>query len=298
MHVRAVREVAIRPEVGVTERLEVRDSGRPEARLLRRREAEEELGSVRDEAGASDAGGKCHLLGQPHPAVETSAHEPPPNARDLEHAAEVIEQRLRTDRDVVENVASEDDGDVICLGDIDSGSLGSESRPRARVRASCVDADARRSSGRCRSASRNEALEVRKSQATVAPRPAGVELEALVEPPECVLELRTGLSRITGPLGHAHSGRDHLVMERRYEHLDAVVADHPDPVQKVLLSEARACRQPCRRCRQLVDQLVDTGCGESRRGGSAADELLAGQPHSRSGAAPVRACASFDRGAR
>ena len=55
MHVRAVREVAIGPEVGVTERLEVRDSGRPEARLLRRREAEEELGSVRDEAGASDS---------------------------------------------------------------------------------------------------------------------------------------------------------------------------------------------------------------------------------------------------
>ena len=86
----------------------------------------------------------------------------------------------------------------------------------------------------------NEALEVRKSPGHRHAEAGGRRLEALVEPPECVLELRTGLSQITGPLGHAHSGRDHLVMERRYEHLDAVVADHPDPVQKVLLSEARA----------------------------------------------------------
>ena len=54
VHVRAVAEVVAAAEVDVAERLEVRDRAGSHPGLLRRGEAEEELGRVRDQVGARD----------------------------------------------------------------------------------------------------------------------------------------------------------------------------------------------------------------------------------------------------
>ena len=64
VHVRAVTEVVAAAEVDVAERLEVRDRARPHAGLLRRGEAEEQLGRVRDQVGARNLRGLCELLRQ------------------------------------------------------------------------------------------------------------------------------------------------------------------------------------------------------------------------------------------
>ena len=88
----AAVEVAV-AQVDEPERLVVRDQRRPEPRLLRRGEAEEELGGVRDEVGAGDAGRHRHPLRQALLAPEPSAREAAPDARRTEDA-EVVEDRL------------------------------------------------------------------------------------------------------------------------------------------------------------------------------------------------------------
>src|SRR4029450_1260310 len=97
--------------------LEVRDSGRTEPRLLRRREAEEKLGRVRDELGAGNSRGERHLLRQALPAVEATAHEPAADARELEGVAHVVEDLRRDGLDVVAAVAAKEEGDVVLLED-------------------------------------------------------------------------------------------------------------------------------------------------------------------------------------
>ena len=134
VHVRPVSEVAARAEVGVPERLQVRDPGRTVTRLLRGGEAEEELGTVGDELRPVDARRDSHLLREARPAVEPAADEPLPDARDGEEAAQVVEERLRARRDVLERVAPEEDGEVVRLEPRRlRGRSGTGSRPRARA---------------------------------------------------------------------------------------------------------------------------------------------------------------------
>ena len=114
-------------------------------------------------------------------------------------------------------------------------------------------------------------------------------LEPLVEPAQCILERLSGLPELRRRLANTQCRRDDLMVERRNEHLDAVVERDTDPIQEMLLGSDGPGRDPHRRCSQLVDELVDAGRGERRRCGGAADELLPGQPHARSGAAAVRA---------
>ena len=115
MHVGPVREVPRSAEIGVAEGLDVRDLRRAEPCLLRRREAEEELRSVRNEIGSGDACGESHLLRQAGATVEASSDEPLADARDLEETAQIVEDRRCTVGDVVERVAAEQDGDVVRL---------------------------------------------------------------------------------------------------------------------------------------------------------------------------------------
>ena len=115
MHVRPVREVPRSAEVGVAEGLDVRDLRRAEPSLLRGRETKEELRSVRNEIGPGDACGDSHLLWKAGTTVEASTDEPLANARDLEETAQLVEDRVCTDGDVVERVAAEQDGDVVRL---------------------------------------------------------------------------------------------------------------------------------------------------------------------------------------
>src|SRR5581483_2752064 len=84
VHVRAVDEVVAAAEVDVAERLEVRDLARPHPRLLRRGEAEEELGGVRDQVRAGNLRRERHLLRQRRLPIEADAGEATEDARELE----------------------------------------------------------------------------------------------------------------------------------------------------------------------------------------------------------------------
>ena len=237
-----VREVAVGPEVGVAERLEVRDLRRAEARLLRRREAEEQLRAVGDEVGTRRAAPPAPSASAgPMPPSNPPPDEALPDARHSEQAAQVVEERRRSVGDVVEDVAAEQHGDVVLLEQRRfAGRSGTGSRLRARgpglprLRRTAVEREMPLG------LRGHEALEVRKPPGHRHAEAGGRRLEALVEPPERVLELRAGLPRARRRSADAQRRRDDLVVERRHEHLDAVVADDPDPVQKVLLGEARA----------------------------------------------------------
>jgi hypothetical protein len=113
MHVRAFAEVA-RPEIDVAERLEVDDLARAQALRLRRREAEEELGGVRDQLGTWNACGQRHLLRQAAASFEAAASEALANRRDVEEI-EFVEERLRSIGDMVEVVAPKQYRQVVLL---------------------------------------------------------------------------------------------------------------------------------------------------------------------------------------
>ena len=199
MHVRAVREVAVGAEVGVAERLEVRDLRRPEPRLLRRREAEEELGSVRDEVGALGfAAASAICFGQPR---SPPSNPPPTNPFRMlvtsEQAAEIVEDRRRTlPRCGRGRRCGATTATSFCSSRVVSGSLGNliaSSSTRTglpRLRRTAVE---RKMPLGLRG---NEALEVRKPPGHRHAEAGGRGLEALVEPPECVLELRAGLPQL------------------------------------------------------------------------------------------------------
>ena len=174
---RAVREVAVGAEVDVAERLEVRDLRRAEPRLLRRREAEEELRTVGDEVGALDrAAASAICFGRPDAAVEAAAREALADARHAEQAVQIVEERRRSRGDVVEDVAAQQHGDVVLLEQRRLRVAREADRVLEHAHRSLPRAaDARRSSGRCRSAcAGTKRSKYGSPQATVTPRPAGV----------------------------------------------------------------------------------------------------------------------------
>ena len=179
-----------------------------------------------------------------------------------------------------------------CSRSVVSGSLGNRIASSSTRTGVFRVSDARRSSGRCRSAARARSAGSRSPQATVTPRPAGVGSKRWSSRRSAFSSSGAGLPELGLRLADTERRGDDLVVERRHEHLDAVVERDSNSVQKVLLGDGRPRRHPRRRCAQLVDQLVDAGGGERRRGGGSADELLPGQPHARPGAADARACAS------
>src|SRR2546423_13366480 len=75
VHARPGAEIRLRAEVDEPKRLEVGDLARPESVLLRRREAEEELGIVRDQVRTRNAGCARQLLRQASAAAQGGADE-------------------------------------------------------------------------------------------------------------------------------------------------------------------------------------------------------------------------------
>ena len=298
MHVRPVREVAAVREVGVAERLDVRDARRSEPGLLRRGEAEEELGPVRNEIGAVDPRRPRHLLRQARPAVEAAPDEPLADARHLEQPTEFVEHRLRTGPDVRERVAAEEDRHVVRL-ELRRGRVGREPDgvledanlvPTGRGGAA-IHGDVRRG------LAGDVAVEVRETPGDGDTQSCGRLLEPCIEVGERVLEGRACVGERGNTLLHAEPRGDDLMMERRHEHLDVVVRHDADAVEEVLLGWARPGRDASRRARHPVGELVDARCRE-RGARGASDELLPGQAHVRtvmqSGAGSARACSSSD----
>ena len=106
-------EVVAAAEVDVAERLEVRDRARPHPCALRRGEAEEELGRLRDQVGARDLRGLRHLLRQRTAAVEAAAREAAADRREVEQLR--VAQTLSRVVDVRAHVGADEDRDVVRL---------------------------------------------------------------------------------------------------------------------------------------------------------------------------------------
>jgi hypothetical protein len=265
MHVRAFSEVA-RPEIDVTEGLEVDDLARSQALRLCRREAEEELGRVRDQLGAWNACGQSHLLRQAAAALEAAAGKALANRRDVEEI-EFVEERLRTVGDVVEVVAPKQHRNVVLL---EQRRVGVAHEPARRKQRRLGRAPVERKIRTPRR--RNEPLEVRQSpgkrdsEARGRRREPSLEIgESRLERPLCIGEIRAI---------HAHAGGDDLVMERRHRHLDVVVRHRLHAVEHVLLRRKRTGRAAIgRRAGEPVDELV--GAGHAKRAGRRTREDLA-----------------------
>ena len=140
VHVRAVAEVVAVAEVDVAERLEVRDRARAHPGLLRRGEAEEELGGLGDQVGAGHARGHRHLLRQ----RRLPSKPPPAKPRRIDVNVKSFEspEPLRRVLDVRAHVGAEQDRDVVLLEPRVRGSLGN------RTASTSTGSPARRSCGR------------------------------------------------------------------------------------------------------------------------------------------------------
>ena len=269
---RAFPEVARVPEVDEPERLEVRDLPRPEGRLLRRGEPEEELRARRDQLGSGHPRGDRHLAGQRRPAVERASGEAPPQARHAEEPARaqavdrVVDvrhgRRDRTriatsfaSRTVSERVARE----PACVEERRLLRAGVDRQVRPR-------------------GTRDEPIEVRDPPGDRDAEPRRSRLVVVVELRENVLERGLGVLQ-SGPVGR-EPRRHHLVVERRHEHLDVVLGHDLDALEQVLLGKLRRgrCRPRRRRGGELVDELVDPHRSERARGGARYD-LAPGRAH-------------------
>ncbi len=242
MQVRSVGEVAARPEVGVAERLEVRDLRRAEARLLGRRESEEELRAVGDQLGTLDACGERHLLRQPGPALQAAPDEALADAR---HAEQVARGRrtapsrpLRCARASRCEARRRDRSPraASCPGRWETGS-----RPRAPVRAR----PARPSPAGPRAGASPPGPE-RSARSRAAPRRrsrrgrSGVGSKRSSSRRSACSSSSPGFPELGRALAHTQGRGDDLVVERRHQHLDAVVANDPNAVEQVLLRSQRA----------------------------------------------------------
>ncbi len=246
----------------------VRDLPRPEPRLLRRREAEEELGAVRDEIRAGDARGDGHLLRQALPAPEAAAGEPAADARHREERQ--VEDRLVRAVDVVAVVAAQEHGDVVRLED--GGVRVAREAPRRQKRRLAGTAVVREMRPRLL---RDVVLEVRHAPRDGDAEPCRRERVLGVERAQHVLEVALRAAHVLHVQRRGHD----LAVQRRHEHLDALAVDARE-VEHVLLGR-HACRLgdgPRRRRSETVDELVDPAAGDRCRG-RAADEPAPCEPH-------------------
>jgi hypothetical protein len=267
MHVRAVAEVPARPEIDVAERLEVGDPVRAEPVLLRRGEAEEELGAVRDEVGAG------HVRGEGHPLREPAAGE---SLADTCHPedVQVVEERGRARDDVCPLVGAQEDGDIVVLED----RLRRIAREADRVeqsRLACTAVERKVRLG----LARDVVAEVRQPPTDRDAEPGRRRgIEAALELHERVLELAGRLPWI----GRGDVRGHEAVVARRHDDLDVVVDDDGEP-ERVLI-RAHPPGGPAQRLGgppitgQPVDELVDArGTERARRG--AREGLPPGQAH-------------------
>jgi hypothetical protein len=282
MHVRPADEVPTR-ELRVAERLEVGDLRRPERVPDGRGEAQEELGPGRYQLGARDPGPHRHRLGQARPAREPSAHEPAPHAGCGEQPRQVVEQAPLGVVERVEVVAAQEDGDVVPL---ECGRLRVAREPHGLLehphlaapggRGPPVDRD------RAAGLGGDEAVEVREAPGDRDAEAGGRHRVVGLERAERGLERAAGVALRRGLRLRQHSGGDDPVMERRHDHLHAVVAHDREAGEDVLLDGRGADRAADRSFREAVEQPVQPGRVEGGRA-QAGRELLPRQPHRPSG---------------
>ena len=248
MHVRAVREIAVGTEVGIAECLHVRDLRRAEPRLLRRRETEEQLRTVGDEVGTLDARSKRHLLRQPDAAIEPTPHESLPDAGHAEQAAQIVEDRCRSLGDVVEESLRKQHGDIVRLEQRrfrvarkPDRIFEHADRSLPRLRRTAVEREMADPPGRARTAGSSGAPRPPSRR----DRPAWARTDRRDHREHA--RVPRGPPELRRRLADTQCRRDDLMVERRNEHLDAVVEHDTDPVQEVLLGEERLGRD-ARRC--------------------------------------------------
>ena len=266
---RAVREVVGAAQVDEAERLEVRDLARPETGTLRRGEAEEELGRVRDQVGAGNACVHRHLFRKRHPAFEPAAREATAQARDLQQRR--LAQPLDGVVDVCTQVAAKQDRKVVRLehGVIRVAREARRVEEHRLAGAKVVRQVAVRLVG-------DEALEVRQPPGDGDAEPGRGRFVVALEPAEDALQRRLGLGERLR-VG-ADPRRHDQVVQRRDEHLDAVLVHEPDAVEQVLL-RLQPAGGPLRCVAgEAVDELVDAD-GAEGRGGTAREESATGEVH-------------------
>ena len=122
------------------------------------------------------------------------------------------------------------------------------------------------------------AVEVRQTPGDRHPEPGRRRRVVGVELREHLLERGLRILQVS-PIDRQPRGDD-LVVERRDEHLDLVLADDADPIEQMLLRRRRSDRRPLRgrAARQPVDELVDPG-GAHHPDGGARENLPAGRAH-------------------
>ena len=124
------------------------------------------------------------------------------------------------------------------------------------------------------------APEVREPPGDGDPEAGGRRLELRLEPAQSRLRAAGGhRAGSAGTLADAERRRDDGVVQRRHEHLDVVVPDHPNAVEKVLLRRERTRDRPLRGLREPVDELVDSRGGQAP-GGDASEQMPSRQRHS------------------
>ena len=287
VHVGALGEVPGLAQVRVSEGLEVRDLRRAEALTLCGREAEEQLGSVRDQVRSGHPCRHCHLLRKALPAFESSSCEPPPDTRHAEQA-QLLDQGLSRRRDVGEAVAPEEDGEVVSL----------EHRPGrvAREANRVLQRQHLTSPGRGRADVDREVpirgrgdvpLEIRQPPGDGETEPCRGRRIFLLEAGEGALERGACVEEVATRRLDREPRRHHLVVQRRHEHLDLVVHHHAHAVEEMLLREACARRRPRGARRKPVDELVDPRRRETA-GGRSAEKLTPGEAHDPAGATRTR----------
>ena len=263
-HVRSAFEVAAL-RVGVPERLEVGDTGWAEPGLLRRGEAQEELGRVRHEVRAGDSGRERHPLRQAHPALEPTAGEADAHACRLEEVER--EQRLRGALDGVLVVAAQEEGDVVGLEDHVLGVAREADRVGERFDRVSLCARGAQVHGDVRGGLvRDETVEVGEPPGSRHAEPGRRRLPAVLDRVERVRELFAGGNERRLVPGDSQLRGDDAVMEGRDDDLDPVVADDAQAVEHVLLLREARGRRARRSAPEPVDQLVQRAPGHGGRG--------------------------------
>ena len=131
---------------------------------------------------------------------------------------------------------------------------------------------------------RNVLAEIRETPANRDPEAGGRCVVTLLELAERVVQLLPGGAQVA----RAHLRGHQLVMQRRNEHLHAVVLNDADGVEHVLLGRERRHRfPPRRRAAELVDELVHAGTAE-RRDERAGQRFPSRQLHARTRTRPRR----------
>lgn len=246
---------------------------------LGRGESEKELGAIRDQLGALDSRSSCHGLRQPGAAVEAPALEALADTRQLQHPGRRLEEAARPIGDVCPVIAPKEKDNVVVL---ENGVTGVAREAGCTEEGRCGAIRALRRTPVDREVPvgerRNEAAKVRQAPRGGDGKPCRGDRVAAFEVAQGPLEGALRLEEVGAARLHPELRGHDLVVQRRLDHLDALVLDDLHPRQQVLFGRPLEGLGPLGRVGQLVDELVDPRCPE-RPGSSTAEQLLPCESH-------------------